>query len=115
MSEQKTSTTSNFSHVCLEIEFETVEQLQMEILRLRDELIGAAAELGELRARLNAPVLNAVAAQAKTAVDNSQELVRRIDDLERRNQQILASASWRVGNLVIRPFSFVRRMFSRGS
>ena len=114
MNEQLTETNRNFSHVCLEIEFESVEQLQMEILRLRDELIGAAAELGELRARLNAPSLNATAAEAKAAVDNSVELLRRVEDLERRNQQLLSSSSWRIGNLLIRPFSFLRRAFSQG-
>lgn len=114
MNEQVTTSDQSFSHVCLEIEFESVEQLQMEILRLRDELIGAAAELGELRARLNAPSLNAAAAEAKAAVDNSLELLRRVEDLEQRNQQILSSASWRIGNLLIRPFSFLRRAFSRG-
>lgn len=115
MSEQVTSPIRQFSHVCLDVEFETIEQLQMEILRLRDELIGAAAELGELRARVNAPVLHAAASEIKAAVDNSVELVRRVEHLERRNEQILASASWRIGNLIIRPFSFIRRAFSRGA
>ncbi len=40
------------THVLRDLSELSVEELQVEVLRLRDELIGAKAEIGNLRSRL---------------------------------------------------------------
>lgn len=101
------------THASLEIRQATPKELELEILRLRDELIGAAAEMGELRAQLNARSLDEHSKELVQAVANTKELKRRLKAAEQQLDEIKGSASWKLGNLIIRPFSFLKRLISR--
>lgn len=93
-----------------------LEELRMQVLRLRDELIGSEAKLGEARERLS----------------RMEDRCRRIEDLATLRvahvenelalgemyrgqvELILASTTWRVGRAIVSPSFAVKRLL-RGS
>lgn len=87
-------------------DFQTREEFEVEILRLRAEICNVVAECGELRAALNASQLNNDSVKAMVPTD----FVAQIENLEARHNQMLSSISWRLGNALIKPLSIFKRL-----
>ena len=86
-----------------------LEDLLRENLRLKDALIAAISEIGHLKA-----------VAAEQSVRDHHELrehlansLTHIADLETQITAIRRSNSWRLGNLLIRPLSLLKRVLGR--
>lgn len=86
-----------------------VDALQREILRLRDELIGAEAQLGELRARLRVELERRRFDQESREVSDLEHVMTVNADLEHQLADLRTSTTWRLGRAVVRPLSLLRR------
>ena len=75
-----------------------VVELRRTVLNLRDHVIGTSAELGRVRAEAH------LAEQRATVAERDRDV------LWHELTQIKSSASWRVGQRVVRPFGIFRRM-----
>jgi len=75
-----------------------VVELRRTVLNLRDHVIGTSAELGRVRAEAH------LAEQRVTVAERDRDV------LWHELTQIKSSASWRVGQRVVRPFGIFRRM-----
>ncbi len=75
-----------------------VVEARRTVLNLRDHIIGTSAELGRLRAEFHA------ADRRATAAEQDRDALRH--DLA----QVKASASWRIGQRIVRPFGIFRRL-----
>ncbi len=82
---------------------------QRELLRLRDALAGAQAERAEHRARQNTAVIHQSARDRWEHLTNQEHVVAQRDDALRQLAEIRASASWRIGNTIVRVLTFWRR------
>ena len=85
-----------------------VVALQLEVLRLRDRVIGAEAEIGELTTRLSRldaqrqfgeEAMHAHLTHATDALDRARE----------REREIMQSTSWRLGQAIVRPLAALKR------
>ena len=86
-----------------------VDALQREILHLRDELIGAEAQLGELRARLRVEAERRRFDQQSREVSDLEHVLTVNADLEQQLADLRTSTTWRLGRAIVRPFSVLRR------
>ena len=86
-----------------------VDVLQREILRLRDELIGAEARLGELRARLRVETERRRFDQETRKVSDLEHVLTVNADLEQQLGDMRKSTTWRLGRTIVRPLSLLRR------
>ena len=88
---------------------------KLEILRLRDELIGALAREGELRARLFVHENGMARGVDHMSIFNHAQVVERNSQLEDQIDTILKSRTWRIGAFLLWPSKAVRRILrSRG-
>lgn len=90
-------------------EWNDVDELHREILRLRDELIGAEAQLGELRARLRVETERRRFDQESREVSDLEHVMNVNADLEQQLDDMRASTTWRLGRVIVRPLSLLRR------
>lgn len=90
-------------------DWDEVDALQREILRLRDELIGAEAQLGELRARLRIETERRRFDQESREVSDLEHVMTVNADLEQQLDDLKASTTWRLGRAFVRPLSLLRR------
>lgn len=88
------------------------EATELQLLQLRDELIGAEAKLGELREQVE---------RLKARCQRTEELcelrVANIENelalsqmYERQLEMVLESTSWRVGRAIVKPTYALRRV-----
>ena len=73
-----------------------IDDLKMSLLHTRDYARGCAAELGEARTFFEIHIADAD---------------RKIRQARKKNQQIYATRTWKMGRLVILPIRIVRRIF----
>jgi hypothetical protein len=71
----------------------------MSLLHTRDYARGCAAELGEARTFFEIHIADAD---------------RKIRQARKKNQQIYATRTWKMGRLVMLPIRIVRRIFKAG-
>ncbi len=90
-------------------EWSEVEVLQREVLRLRDELIGAEATLGDLRARLRIASERERTKEAAREVSDLDHVMTVNHHLQMQIDEIHTSTTWRIGRLIVRPLSVIRR------
>ena len=81
-------------------------ELRLQLMQLRDHAIGATAQVGELRARLQE---NEAELERK-----STRITRLRKELEQQDAKFRATVTWRIGNLVMLPIRILRRLL-RGS
>ena len=85
-----------------------IRGLQLEVLRLRDELIGALAREGEARARLDGLFNSEARHLEHLSVKNQANLLAQKNDLEDQIDTILHSRTWRIGALLLKPAKPIR-------
>ena len=95
-------------HVVTDDDWSDLEQLQLEVLRLRDELIGALAREGEVRARLDGLRNSEARWEQHNSILNHSAVVEQRDDLQVRLDTVLNSRTWRVGRAILAPFRLFR-------
>ena len=76
-----------------------LDELKMSLLHTRDYARGCAAELGEARTFFEIHIADAD---------------RKIRQARKKNQQIYATRTWKMGRLVMLPIRIVRRIFKAG-
>ena len=108
---QDTSSVSerSTSNSPLVTDWNDVDALQREILHLRDELIGAEAQLGELRARLRVEAERRRFDQQSREVSDLEHVLTVNADLEQQLADLRTSTTWRLGRAMIRPLSLLQR------
>ncbi len=91
-------------------------ELRLQVLRLRDELIGSEAKLGEARERLSR-----MADRSKRIEDLATLRVAHVENelaigemYRGQVELILASTTWRVGRAIVSPSFAIKRLL-RGS
>ena len=85
------------------------ERLVLEILELRDLLRGAEATIGELQTRLAR--LDAQRARSEELwLQRSDHTDRQLAAAEQRMVMLQTSTSWKIGQFVLRPIAFWRRL-----
>ena len=85
------------------------ERLVLEILELRDLLRGAEATIGELQTRLAR--LDAQRASSEELwLQRSDHTDRQLAAAEQRMVMLQTSTSWKIGQFVLRPIAFWRRL-----
>ena len=76
-----------------------IDELKMSLLHVRDYARGCAAELGEARTFFEIHIADAD---------------RKVRQARRKNQQIYATRTWKIGRLVMLPIRIVRRIIKAG-
>ena len=76
-----------------------IDELKMSLLHVRDYARGCAAELGEARTFFEIHIADAD---------------RKVRQARKKNQQIYATRTWKMGRLVMLPFRIVRRIIKVG-
>ena len=76
-----------------------LDELKMSLLHVRDYARGCAAELGEARTFFEIHIADAD---------------RKVRQARRKNQQIYATRTWKMGRLVMLPIRIVRRIIKVG-
>jgi chromosome segregation ATPase len=76
-----------------------IDNLKMNLLHVRDYARGCAAELGEARTFFEIHIADAD---------------RKVRQARRKNQQIYATRTWKMGRLVMLPIRIVRRIIKVG-
>ncbi len=76
-----------------------LDELKMSLLHTRDYARGCAAELGEARTFFEIHIADAD---------------RKVRQARRKNQQIYATRTWKIGRLVMLPIRIVRRIIKAG-
>lgn len=92
-----------------------VEALKLQVLQLRDELVGAEAKLGELRARVER-----LQARCKRTEDLCELRMAHVENQlaigsmhEQQVEMMLSSTTWRVGRAVVSPAFAIKRALQR--
>ena len=116
MTEQKAHITRRISHVDVDTDWSDTEALKLEILKLRDELIGAIVREGELRAQLESIQDKSRLESEHRAFKNHENLLADNDSLEKQLDAILASRTWRIGRFFMKPAGLAKTvMRTRGN
>ena len=76
-----------------------IDELKMSLLHVRDYARGCAAELGEARTFFETHIADAD---------------RKVRQARKKNQQIYATRTWKMGRLVMLPIRIVRRIIKVG-
>ena len=92
---------------------ENIEELQLEVLKLRDELIGCLVREGELRAQLQKIQIGDARRDEAMGILNHQNVVARNEQLEEQIDLILSSRTWRIGALLLGPAKPLRRILRK--
>jgi hypothetical protein len=105
----------NTTHVSRQELSNDTAVLKLEVLRLRDELIGALAREGEARARLAALINGAARRSEHQGIKNHENVVAYNRQLEDQIDTILHSRTWRIGAFLLKPVKPIRKIIrSRG-
>ena len=113
MTEQNAHITRRITHVEVDTDWSDTEALKLEILELRDELIGAIVREGELRAFLEA-ILNKERIELEnSAIKNHANLVAMNEGLEEQIEALLDSRTWRVGRFFMKPAGLAKQVLQR--
>lgn len=115
MTEQNAHITRRITHVEVDTNWADTEALKLEVLKLRDELIGAIVREGELRAQLEA-ILNKDRLELEhAALKNHQQILALNRSLEEQLDAIIESRTWRVGRFFMKPAGKAKQVLrSRG-
>lgn len=92
---------------------QNIEELQLEVLKLRDELIGCLVREGELRAQLQKIQVGNDRRGDALGILNHQNVVARNEQLEEQIDLILSSRTWRIGALLLGPAKPLRRILRK--
>ena len=101
------------SHVSTQEHWNDLDQLKLEVLRLRDEVIGALAREGEVRAQLDGILRSEARHVEHLAIENHRAVVARLEDSEKQLEAILRSRTWRMVSFLLKPVHLIRRPSSR--
>lgn len=81
-------------------------ELRLQLMQLRDHAIGATAQVGELRARLQ---------QIESELEKKSIRIAQLrKDIDQREIVVRSSMTWRIGSFVMLPIRILRRLL-RGS
>ena len=84
-------------------------ELQREVLRLRDEVIGHRARLAEAEVVIKRQVeMQAISASVDPAI-HVEYLKGVVEDLEKQLKDIRSSSTWRLGRLLLAPVRVFKR------
>ena len=115
MTEQNAHITRRITHVEVVTDWSDTETLQLEILKLRDELIGAIVREGELRAQLERIQGKERLELEHNALKNHEQILAINKSLEEQLETIIESRTWRIGRLIMKPAGKVKLVLrSRG-
>ena len=115
MSEQNAHISRRITHVEVDTDWPDTEALKLEILKLRDELIGAIVREGELRARLDRMENKERLELEHDALKNHEQILAINKSLEEHLETIIESRTWRIGRLIMKPAGKVKLVLrSRG-
>ena len=103
MTEQNAHITRRIAHVEVETDWSDTPALKLEVLKLRDELIGAIVREGELRAQLETMMNKERLDLQHRAFENHAALLAVNDSLEYQIETLLKSRTWRIGRFFMRP------------
>ena len=103
MSEQNAHITRRITHVEVDTDWSDTEALKLEVLKLRDELIGAIVREGEIRAQLEANLNKERLELQHRAFENHAALLAINDSLEYQINTLLKSRTWRIGRFFMKP------------
>jgi hypothetical protein len=103
MTEQNAHITRRIAHVEVDTDWSDTPTLKLEVLKLRDELIGAIVREGELRAQLEAMMNKERLDLQHRAFENHAALLAVNDSLEYQIKTLLKSRTWRIGRFFMRP------------
>ena len=83
--------------------------MTLEIMRLRDLLRGAEAQIGELQTRLSR--LDAQRAHSERLwIERLDHTDRQLEAAQKKVQAMESSTSWKIGQFVLRPVAAWRRV-----
>lgn len=90
-----------------------ISECHLEILRLREELLGAHAELSELRHRitLSVDLDNPISGYASVGLVNHLEA--QVQSLQAEIKLIRSSWTWRLGKVCLLPLRILQRILGR--
>ena len=115
MTEQHAHITRRITHVEVDTDWSDTEALKLEILKLRDELIGAIVREGDLQARLEAIMNKDRLELEHRAFKNHQTILAANDSLEYQIDALLKSRTWRIGRFFMKPAGRAQKVLqSRG-
>ena len=115
MTEQNAHITRRITHVEADTDWSDNEALKLEILKLRDELIGAIVREGELRADLQRMLNKDRLELQHNALKNHEQILAINKSLEEQLETIFESRTWRIGRLIMKPAGKVKLVLrSRG-
>ena len=103
MSEQNAHITRRITHVEVDTDWSDTEALKLEILKLRDELIGAIVREGELRGQLEKMINKERLEVQHRAFQNHETIVAINQSLEYQLEALIKSRTWRIGRFFMRP------------
>jgi hypothetical protein len=103
MTEQNAHITRRISHVDVDTDWTDVEALKLEVLKLRDELIGAIVREGELRAQLETIQNKERLELQHNALKNHNQILAINKSLEEQLDAIIESRTWRIGRFIMKP------------
>ena len=103
MTEQNTQITRRIAHVEVKADWSDTEALKLEILKLRDELIGAIVREGELRAQLEKMINKEHLEVQHRAFQNHETILAINQSLEYQLEALIKSRTWRIGRFFMRP------------
>ena len=109
MSEQNAHITRRITHVEVDTDWSDTEALKLEILKLRDELIGAEAQLGQVKAELLRVAGHGRLKLQADGIENHAQVLTENKALKRELQQLKKSTTWRLGRLLVRPLSLFKK------
>ena len=103
MTEQNAHITRRITHVEVDTDWSDTEALKLEILKLRDELIGAIVREGELRAQLERIQGKERLELEHNALKNHEQILAINKSLEEQLETIIESRTWRIGRFFMKP------------
>ena len=109
MSEQNAHITRRITHVEVDTDWSDTEALKLEVLKLRDELIGAEARLGQVKAELLRTAGHGRLKLQADGIENHAQVLTENKALKRELQQLKKSTTWRIGRLLVRPLSLFKK------
>jgi hypothetical protein len=116
MTEQNAHITRRISHVDVDTDWSDTEALKLEILKLRDELIGAMVREGELRAQLESIQNKDRLELEHGAFKNHEQLLAMNENLEKQLDAIIESRTWRIGRFIMKPAGLAKTVIrTRGN
>jgi len=84
-------------------------ELQREVLRLRDEILGLRARLAEAEVVIKRTSEVKTVGSVNEAADHVEYLVGVVADLEKQLAEVKASSTWRIGRAMLLPVRLVKR------